>query len=217
MNRVGIVLSGGGFLHSSEAHEAVLTLRSLEHAGATVVCFAPEEIQLAVINNITGEEITGFRRVFNESANLVKGAVLPLSIADPARLDALIIPAGTDTIKILSGVASNTAKNWVDADLTQLTREMHKQGKPIGCVGVASTLIPLMLGQGIRLTLGNDPDSAELIDALGAEHVVCPANDVVIDFERQIISTPGYLHTDDITLVTAGIDKLVARILSWSA
>lgn len=217
MNRVGIVLSGGGFLHDSESREALLTMHSLERAGATVVCFAPEYIQLAVINTITDEETPDLKRVSAESARLVNGDILPLSVADSLRLDALIIPVGTDTIKIISRVASSPAKNWVDADLTKLAREMHKQGKPIGCVGAASTLIPIILQQGVRLTLGNDPDSAELIDALGGEHVTCPANDVVIDFERRIISTPGYLHTDDVAYVTAGIDKLVARILRWIA
>ena len=42
MKKIGVLLSGCGFLDGSEIHEAVLTLLALDKAGAEAVCLAPD-------------------------------------------------------------------------------------------------------------------------------------------------------------------------------
>ncbi len=44
MARVAVILSGCGYLDGTEIHESVVTLLSLDRAGAEVSCFAPDEI-----------------------------------------------------------------------------------------------------------------------------------------------------------------------------
>ena len=41
MSKIGVLLSGCGFLDGSEIHEAVLTLLALDQRKATIICCAP--------------------------------------------------------------------------------------------------------------------------------------------------------------------------------
>jgi enhancing lycopene biosynthesis protein 2 len=41
-HRIGVILSGCGYLDGAEIHEAVCTLLALDEAGAEGVCMAPD-------------------------------------------------------------------------------------------------------------------------------------------------------------------------------
>jgi enhancing lycopene biosynthesis protein 2 len=51
--KIGVLLHGCGVFDGTEIHEAVLTLLSLDRAGAEAVCIAPDKEQMHVINHIT--------------------------------------------------------------------------------------------------------------------------------------------------------------------
>ncbi|MGA1524417.1 MAG: isoprenoid biosynthesis glyoxalase ElbB, partial [Planctomycetota bacterium] len=105
--RVGVVLSGCGFLDGSEIHESVLTLLHLDRAGADAVCFAPDRDQLHVVDHRTGEPVPGSsRNVLAESARIARGKIADLATADAAQLDALVLPGGFGAAKNLSDFAS---------------------------------------------------------------------------------------------------------------
>lgn len=193
MKKVGVVLSGSGVYDGTEIHEAVLTLLALDRAGAQAVCFAPDKPQRHVINHLSGEEAAESRNVLIESARIARGAVQPLALAEAAQLDALIVPGGFGAAKNLSNFAEAGAECWVDEDLARLTREMHKANKPIGLMCIAPALLPKLLDQQARLTIGNDPDLGEVIDAMGGEPVICPVDDIVVDREHKIVTTPAYM------------------------
>jgi len=216
MKKVGVVLSGSGVYDGTEIHEAVLTLLALDRAGAQAVCFAPDKPQCHVINHLSGEEMAESRNVLIESARIARGAVQPLALAEAAQLDALIVPGGFGAAKNLSNFAEAGAECWVDEDLARLTREMHKANKPIGLMCIAPALLPKLLDQQARLTIGNDPDLGEVIDAMGGEPVICPVDDIVVDSEHKIVTTPAYMLAPSIAHAALGIDKLVARVLELS-
>ncbi|CAI2421658.1 Sigma cross-reacting protein 27A [Serratia ficaria] len=167
MKKVGVVLSGCGVYDGAEIHEAVLTLLALDRAGAQAVCFAPDKPQLHVINHLSGDEMPERRNVLVESARLARGQVQPLAQADAAQLDALIVPGGFGAAKNLSNFAAAGAECQVDEDLARLTQQMHKANKPIGFMCIAPALLPKLLDRQVRLTIGNDPDLGEVIDAMG--------------------------------------------------
>jgi len=52
------------------------------------------------------------------------------------------------------------------------------------------------------------------IDAMGAKHVLCPVDEIVIDKEKKVVSTPAYMEAKSIKEAASGIEKLVAEILS---
>ena len=68
--------------------------------------------------------------------------------------------------------------------------------------------------KGITLTIGNDPETAEVINALGAIHQECPVDDIVVDEKHKIVTTPAYMLGKSISDVEKGISKLVEKILS---
>jgi enhancing lycopene biosynthesis protein 2 len=207
------VLSGCGVYDGSEIHEAVLTLLAVNRAGAQAVCFAPDKPQLHVINHLSGDEMLEKRNVLVESARIARGNIQPLSLADADRLDALIVPGGFGAAKNLSNFANEGAECRVDENLCELTREMYKAHKPIGFICISPALLPKIIDQPVRLTIGNDPDLGEVIDAMGGEPVVCPADDIVVDLENKIVTTPAYMLAGSIGEVAKGIDKLVSRVL----
>lgn len=213
MKNVGVVLSGCGVYDGAEIHEAVLTLLALDRAGARAVCFAPDKSQLHVINHLTGDEMPEERNVLVESARIARGNIQPLSQADASQLDALIVPGGFGAAKNLSSFASEGAECWIDKDLAKLTQQMHKANKPIGFMCISPALLPKLLDQQVRLTIGNDPDLGEVIDAMGGEPVICPVDDIVVDIENKVVTTPAYMLAKSIGEVADGIDKLVSRVL----
>ena len=48
-------------------------------------------------------------------------------------------------------------------------------------------------GEGVKLTIGNDADTASAVTKCGAEHQDCKVEDVVIDSVNKVVSTPS-LH-----------------------
>ncbi|WP_074011804.1 isoprenoid biosynthesis glyoxalase ElbB [Candidatus Sodalis sp. SoCistrobi] len=215
MKRIGIVLSGCGVNDGSEIQEAVLTLLAIDRAGADAVCFAPDKPQLQVVNHLSGEQTDERRNVLVEAARIARGQIQPLSAANADDLDGLIVPGGYGVAKNLSNLAQTGADCEVDAELARLVQALHLQRKPLGFICIAPALLPKILAVPLRLTLGTDVDAAEMVDAMGAIHVTCPVDDIVIDGDNNIITTPAYMQETSIAEVAKGIDKLVARVLEY--
>ncbi len=214
MKKVGVVLSGCGVFDGSEIHEAVLTLLAIDRAGAEAVCFAPDKEQLHVVNHLTGEVTSEKRNVLAESARIARGKIQPLSAADARQIDVLIVPGGFGAAKNLSDFAIRGAACQVDEDLKILTNEIYKQNKPIGFICIAPAILPKLLKTPVRLTIGNDIETAETIEEMGGTHVVCPVNDIVVDIDNKIVTTPAYMLANSISEAATGIEKLVSRVLA---
>ncbi|MGM3174012.1 isoprenoid biosynthesis glyoxalase ElbB [Dickeya lacustris] len=213
MKKVGVVLSGCGVYDGSEIHEVVLTLLAIDRAGARAVCFAPDKDQMHVVNHLTGEETGEKRNVLAESARIARGDILPLSSADPQQLDALIVPGGFGAAKNLSDFAVRGAACEVDNDLKILTQGIHKKNKPIGFICIAPALLPKLLNTPVQLTIGHDEATAQAIAEMGGIHVVCPVDDIVVDVENKVVTTPAYMLANSIAEAAVGIEKLVMRVL----
>ncbi|CNK90042.1 hypothetical protein yaldo0001_1760 [Yersinia aldovae ATCC 35236] len=213
MKTVGVVLSGCGVYDGAEIHESVLTILALDRAGARVLFFAPNKPQLHVINHFNGEVVAQERNVLVESARIARGQIAPLCDADSNRLDALIVPGGFGSAKNLSDFAIQGPECVIDPDLVKLTQSMHKSGKPIGFMCISPVMLPKLLGKPVRLTIGNDPDTIEAIEIMGGEHIICPADDVVVDAENKVVTTPAYMLAGSISEAAKGIDKLVTKVL----
>ncbi|WP_435928877.1 isoprenoid biosynthesis glyoxalase ElbB [Dryocola sp. BD613] len=217
MKRVGVVLSGCGVYDGSEIHEAVITLLAIARAGAEAVCFAPDKPQAEVINHLTNDKANDRRNVLVEAARITRGAIAPLANADADELDALIVPGGFGAAKNLSNFALEGIECLVDSELRRLTREMHARSKPIGFMCIAPAMLPKILDMPVRLTIGTDIDIAEMLEEMGAEHIPCPVDDIVVDEEHKVVTTPAYMLATRIDEAAAGIEKLVARVLVLSA
>lgn len=213
MKRVGVVLSGSGVYDGSEIHEAVITLLALARNGAEAVCFAPDKAQSDVINHLTGESMAESRNVLVEAARITRGKIAPLAQASVNDLDALIVPGGFGAAKNLSSFASLGGDCEVDSDLKSLALAMLEAGKPLGFMCIAPATLPKIFDFPLRLTIGTDVDTAEVLEEMGAEHVPCPVDDIVVDEENKVVTTPAYMLAEDIAQAATGIEKLVTRVL----
>ena len=213
MKKVGVVLSGCGVYDGAEITESVLTLLALSRGGAQAICFAPDKVQSDVINHVTGEAMADSRNVLIEAARIARGDIHPLNMAKAEALDALIVPGGFGAAKNLSNFAAQGSQCEVDDDLKALAQQMHQQGKPLGFICIAPALLPKIFDFPLRLTIGTDIDTAEVIEEMGGEHVPCPVEDIVVDEDNKIVTTPAYMLAQTIAEAAAGIDKLVARVL----
>ena len=54
--KIGVLLSGCGYLDGAEIREAVLTLLALDQDGVEVSIFAPNEKQHHVVNHLEADE-----------------------------------------------------------------------------------------------------------------------------------------------------------------
>lgn len=213
MKKIGVVLSGCGVYDGSEIHEAVITLLALAKQGAEVICFAPDKKQADVINHLTGEPMAETRNVLIEAARIARGDIHPLIQADPAELDALIVPGGVGAAKNLSTFAAQGAECQIDPHLKALSQAMHAAGKPLGFICIAPAMLPKIFDFPLRLTIGTDIDTAEIVEEMGGEHVPCPVDDIVVDEDNKIVTTPAYMLAKNIAEAAVGIEKLVARVL----
>lgn len=213
MKKVGVVLSGTGVYDGTEIHEAVITLLAIAREGAEAVCFAPDKPQTDVINHLTGEPMAESRNVLIEAARIARGAITPLAQASVNDLDALIVPGGFGAAKNLSSFASQGSECTVDPDLKRLALAMHAAGKPLGFLCIAPAMLPKIFAFPLRLTIGTDIDTAEVLEDMGAEHITCPVDDIVVDEDNKVVTTPAYMLAEDIAQAAAGIEKLVSRVL----
>jgi enhancing lycopene biosynthesis protein 2 len=64
------------------------------------------------------------------------------------------------------------------------------------------------------MTIGFDEQTSSDIDAMGAKHILCPVEDIVVDMKKKVVSTPAYMEAKRIKEAAEGISKLVAEVLS---
>ncbi len=214
MSKIGIVLSGCGVNDGSEIHEAVITMLELDKAGADMLLMAPNIDQLHVINHATGEEMDDSRNVLVESARISRGDIEDIAVVTSENIDALIFPGGFGVAKNLSDYAMAGVECSVNPDVLRLSREVHNEGKPIGAICIAPAIMATILSGETELTVGFDEQTASDIDAMGAKHVLCPVDEIVVDKEKKVVSTPAYMEAKSIKEAALGIEKLVAEILN---
>ena len=213
MSKIGIVLSGCGVNDGSEIHETVITMLELDKAGAEMIVIAPNIDQLHVINHATGEEMDDSRNVLIESARISRGNIEDIAGITSKGLDALIFPGGFGVAKNLSDYAMAGMECSVNPDVLRLSREVHNDGKPIGVICIAPAIMAKILAGETELTIGFDEQTASDIDAMGAKHVLCPVDEIVVDKEKKVVSTPAYMEAKSIKEAASGIEKLVAETL----
>lgn len=214
--RVGVVLSGCGFLDGAEIQEAVCTLLALDRRGAKVLAFAPD-VPLQTVDHKRGKPAGEHRGVLAESARIVRGEIADLAAARAQDLDALVFPGGYGVAKNLCTYATEGARMQVNPQVERLVREVHAAKKPLGFICIAPVLAGKLLGgEGVQLTIGDDAGTAKDLESFGARHVRCKVDEICVDQRLKVVSTPAYMLGPSVGPVAAGIDKLVSAVLEMA-
>jgi len=216
--KIGVLLSGCGYLDGAEIHEATLALYFLDKAGAEIICMAPDKDQMHVVDHNAEQPQDGeTRNVRREAARIARGNVKDVAAVKADDLDALIIPGGFGAAKNLCTFAVDGPDCSVDPGVEALVTAVHAAKKPIGALCIAPALIAKILGADhhVELTIGNDAATAAALTKLGAKHTDQAVDDIVVDEGNKVVSTPCYMLGPGPAKVGAGIEKLVAKVLGW--
>ncbi|TWT43962.1 Enhancing lycopene biosynthesis protein 2 [Phycisphaerae bacterium RAS1] len=217
--KVGVLLSGCGFLDGAEVHEAVLTLLALDQLGATTVCCAPNIAQSATIDHLTKKPTSERRNVLTESARIARGAIRDVAQVKAADLDALILPGGFGAAKNLCDFAEKGPACSVNPAVERLVGDMLEERKPVGAICIAPGLLARVAGarsMKAKLTIGTDQATAAAIIALGCAHESRAVTEIALDAEHHIVSTPAYMLGRGPAEVFEGIRKLVDEVLKMA-
>lgn len=213
MKKIAVILSGCGVYDGTEIHEAVLTLLAIQKNGAEYEIFAPDIEQHHVINHFTGDTMKESRNVLYESARIARGKIKSIKQFTAKDFDALVFPGGFGAAKNLSDFAFRGDQCTVNSEVAEAVKAMHRLGKPIGAMCIAPVILARVLGD-VEVTIGQDLQTAQAIEVMGATHKTTHKSDVVVDLRNNIFTTPCYMLDCSITEIAAGTDNLIKSILS---
>lgn len=214
MPRIALCLSGCGVFDGSEIHESVLTMLTLDRAGAEYQCFAPDRPQSKVVNHLTqADEPNETRNCLKEAARIARGNIKPLNELKINEFDAAIFPGGYGAASNLCDFASAGKDNTVEEDVLAFAQAFSKANKPIGFICISPVLIPAVYRDNVQLTIGHDAQVAEALVAMGCTHNNANVDDVVIDEQHKVVTTPAYMLGQSISEVAQGIEKCVHAVL----
>ena len=213
--KMAVVLSGCGVFDGSEIYETVLTLLYLDQLDIQVQCFAPNIPQMHVINHVTQEvAVNEQRNVLVEAARLARGNIKDIAHANADEFDALIVPGGFGAAKNLSNFAVKGTELAVNPEFLAFAQAFYHSGKPVGLICIAPTMSAAIFGPGVTCTIGNDENTSTAIETMGGVHQACCVNEVVVDQQRKLVTTPAYMLAGRISEAAAGINDLVDQVIA---
>jgi enhancing lycopene biosynthesis protein 2 len=214
MKPIAVILSGCGVFDGSEIYETVITLLALDKAGVPYQCLAPQG-KFSVIDHATHQATAEQRDILTEAARLARGHIKPLHKVSADDFSALIIPGGYGAAKNLSNFAEKGKECIVQAEVVDFARAIAVAKKPAGFICIAPSLIPAIYGPNVKLTIGDDEKTAEILNSMGAIHQTCPVNSIIVDETHKVVTTPAYMLAHSISEAASGIERLVAQVLKF--
>lgn len=219
--KVAVLLSGCGYLDGAEIREAVLSLLYLDQAGAEVSMFALNEQQHHVVNHASAEPQTcDPRNVLQEAARIARGKVQDIKQLKTGEYDALVIPGGFGVAKNFADFAFKGADMSVHPEFERVVSAFYADKKPIGAICIAPAILVGALkdhatpNEPIRVTIGEDPDVAAAIEAMGGIHQNAASDECVVDGDHKIVTCSAYMREDAITPIAKGIERLVKEVMA---
>ncbi|MFV0345614.1 MAG: isoprenoid biosynthesis glyoxalase ElbB [Bacteroidales bacterium] len=209
MKKFAIILSGCGVFDGAEIHESVLTMLAISQQGSSFDLFAPNVAQAHVVNHLKGEiDESQNRKVLEEAARIARGNIKALSELNIDDYDILALPGGFGVAKNLSTFAFDGIHCEVNKEVQSVIQEAHSKSKPIIALCIAPSIVAASLGKG-DLTIGNDKGTAEALESFGAKHIESKVDEIVIDNENKLVSSPCYMLSPTLAELADSISKAV--------
>ena len=215
---IGVILSGAGYLDGAEIQEGVLVLLALAQHGANAKIYAPE-IALKEVDHVSRQPTGAGRSVLKEAARIARSNIHDLATAKGTDVEGWILPGGFGAAKNLCDFASKGAGATVNKEVNRVIRDAFAGRVPVGACCIAPVVLGLVAKASstkLRLTIGDDKETAKALTSMGHTHVDTAVTDVVMDLERKVVTTPAYMYDAAIDEVQKGIDKMVKQVVDWS-
>lgn len=227
MKKIAVVLSGCGNRDGSELQETLALFLAFDRRGWQYQCFAPEgafEVVSHIDSHLSDDdEEEGTlvdveqRDVFEESARVCRGNLLPIDAYRPSDFDALAFPGGMGAARNISTYAFDGPRMELVDSVHDAILDTYRAHKPIVAMCIAPMLLARALGRyGIRLTLGTtDNTAAQVARQLGCSTDACGPVAVCADDEHRILTTPAYMAATRISEIFDGAEAMVSILESW--
>jgi len=212
MKKFAVILAGCGVFDGAEIHEATLSLYAIARNGCSYEIFAPDIEQHHVVNHLTGNDMNETRNVLIEAARIARGKIKALSEFKVSDFDALLFPGGFGVAKNLSDWAFKGSEATVLPEVSSAILDMINQKKPVGALCISPVLLAAVL-KNVRITVGNDPDTAAAVSVLGADHIVTTHGDVIIDHRYNLATTPCYMLDATIDQIGTGAMNIIEAMM----
>nr|XP_006639144.1 PREDICTED: ES1 protein homolog, mitochondrial-like [Lepisosteus oculatus] len=223
--KVAVVLSGCGVYDGTEIHEASAILVHLSRSGADVQMYAPDVVQMHVIDHIKGQPAEKeTRHVLSESARIARGNVVDLAKLSAQNHDAVIFPGGFGAAKNLSTFAVDGKDCKVNKDVERVLKDFHRAGKPIGLCCISPVLAAKVL-PGVEVTVGHEEEeggkwpyagTVQAIRAFGGNHCVKEVHEAHVDKKNKIVTSPAFMCDTHLHHIFDGIGAMVQSVLKLS-
>jgi enhancing lycopene biosynthesis protein 2 len=213
--KFAVILAGCGNRDGAEIHESVMTLYAIARAEASYEIFAPDINQYHVINHFTGQPTEETRNVLVESARIARGKIRPLSEFKAEDFDILMFAGGFGVAKNLCTYAFKGAELTVNPEVEKAVTEMHNSGKPIGALCISPVILAKLL-PGVSITMGQDPTAIKSIETMGAVHFPTTEQEIVVDKENKVVTTPCYMLDSNIVDIAEGAMNTVNALIKMA-
>ena len=85
--------------------------------------------------------------------------------------------------------------------------------KSIGALCISPAFIAKIIGDGVTVTIGSDPGTADAIGTMGGIHVNTKHGEVVIDKTHKVFTTPCYMLDATILDIENGAMNVVEAMM----
>lgn len=140
--------------------------------------------------------------------------------------DALFIPGGFGVAQLFCDFQLNGPKMQLISPVEAFLQEFRDQKKPVAACCISPILLARLYGKqfggpGCKITLGKSTGTAEdwpygdavnVARDFGNELVEADVNEVVVDKENLLFSTPAYMKNAKPHEVYEGIEKMVREV-----
>ncbi len=213
--KIALIFSGCGRKDGTEIHEAMAAMLSIYQNGAIPVCISIDQDQDHVIDHLAHSQNDETRNMLVESARLARNEIYDINSVEAQNVDAVIFPGGYGTCTNLSSYIADKENATILPDVKKYIRLLHANRKPIGAICGAIILVGLAFRDqlSLELSFGNNHEFANHFATWGMKPKECSYDEIVIDEQNRIVTTPAYIFDKNLAEVFVGIDKLVKQVV----
>lgn len=217
MKKIAVILAGCGILDGSEIHESTCSLLAMQQQGCEYTCFSLNKNQTIVFNHSTKEEIQETRNMLAESARIARLKINDIKTLNVNDFDILYIPGGRGVCYNLCSFFIANENYTVELEVKNVINEFFRQKKPICALCLAPVVVNKALeGKNIKLTVGNDKEIANLINKMNNKHIDTEPNNICVDEENKILTSPCYMLTKEIVVVYNEAFAIIQKAIELS-
>lgn len=198
MAGVGLYLSGAGSLDGSDAISTVLAYGALQKCGREPIPVGRDVDQGRVVDHRTAQTMNESRNALSEAARLVRGNIRDMRDVDAGELQAAVLVGGDGMLSTWTDYHDRGAECRITERLKYQILDLHKNDKPIVCLGNAGFVVAHVFRDRESTPRLNVGSNATLNETLRDWGIRLTDTDPAWDATHRVGCLPGVTREDDL-------------------